>query len=65
MSKLPCYERVENKMSDALDHEIVNGCLIVKKTRNEAVRVYHFGQISKEDRIRQSEVDAVYGMDLN
>ena len=39
-------------------------CLVVKKNRNEAVRIYHFGQISKEDRIRQSEVDALYGMEL-
>jgi hypothetical protein len=47
------------------DDDSLVGCLIVKKTRNDAVRVYHFGQISREDRIRQSEVDAVYGMDLN
>lgn len=40
------------------------GCLVVKKGPNEAVRVFHFGQISKEDRIRQSEVDALYGMEL-
>ena len=41
------------------------GCIQVKKGRNEAVRIYHFGQIDKETRIRQSEVDAVYGMDYS
>ena len=46
------------------DNGSLIGCLIVKKNRNEAVRIYHFGQISKEDRIRQSEVDALYGMEL-
>ena len=38
------------------------GCIRVKKGRNEAVRVYHFGQIDKETRVRQSEVDAVFDM---
>jgi len=46
------------------DDDSLVGCLVVKKQRNEAVRIYHFGQISKEDRIRQSEVDALYGMEL-
>jgi hypothetical protein len=38
------------------------GCLRVDKDRNAAVRVYHFGQLDKDTRIRQSEVDAEYGM---
>jgi len=46
------------------DDDSFIGCLRVKKDRNEAVRIYHFGQISKEDRLKQSEVDALYGMDL-
>lgn len=46
------------------DDDSLIGCLIVKKNRNEAVRIYHFGEISKDDRLRQSEVDALYGMDL-
>ena len=40
------------------------GCLTPKKNSADAVRVYHFGQLSKDDRIRQSEVDALYGMTL-
>jgi len=46
------------------DDDSLVGCIVVKKGKNEAVRVYHFGQISKDDRIKQSEVDALYGMDL-
>ena len=36
------------------------GCLQIKK----AASLYHFGQISKTDRIRQSEVDAVLEMEV-
>ena len=46
------------------DDSSLIGCLRCKKHRNEAVRIYHFGQISKEDRLKQSEVDALFGMDL-
>jgi len=49
---------------DTIDDSTLIECLRVKKNRNEAVRVWHFGQISKEDRLKQSEVDALYGMDL-
>lgn len=41
------------------------GCLKPKTKSSDAVRVYHFGQLSKDDRIRQSEVDALYGMELS
>lgn len=47
-----------------VDDDSLIGCLRVKKDRKEAVRIYHYGQISMEDRIRQSEVDALYGMEL-
>lgn len=40
------------------------GCLVNKNNSAEAVRVYHFGQLDKDNRIRQSEVDALYGMTL-
>jgi hypothetical protein len=40
------------------------GCLRVKKDAKDAVRVWHFGQISTVDRVRQSEVDATYEMDV-
>jgi hypothetical protein len=38
------------------------GCLV--PTVKEGVKAYYLGQISKVDRIRQSEVDGVYNMEL-
>jgi len=46
------------------DDKSLIGCLVIKKDRAEAVKIWHFGQISMEDRIKQSEVDALYGMEL-
>lgn len=46
------------------DDDSLIGCLVVKKDRNEAVRIFHFGQIGKEDRLKQAEADALYGMDI-
>jgi len=39
------------------------GCLEVKKGKNEAVRVWHFGRLDKDTRVLQSVCDALYGMD--
>jgi hypothetical protein len=39
------------------------GCLEVKKGSNEAVRIWHFGQLDRETRVNQSICDALYGMD--
>jgi hypothetical protein len=39
------------------------GCLVVAN-KKESVKIFHFGQISNVDRIRQSEVDALYTMEL-
>ena len=50
--------------SGAQDDGSLIGCLDIKRTPNEAARIYHFGQVSREDRVRQSEVDALYYMDL-
>jgi surface protein len=36
------------------------GCLRLKGDSNSQANLYHFGQMSPVDRIRQSEVDAVY-----
>lgn len=41
------------------------GCLKPKTNSAEAVRVYHFGQLDKDNRLRQSEVDALYGMTIS
>jgi hypothetical protein len=39
------------------------GCLQIGKGKNEAARIYHFGQLDKDTAVRQSEVDAVFHMD--
>ena len=48
--------------SGSEDDGTLVGCLRAHEGRNEAVRIYHFGQLDKDTRVRQSEVDAVYGM---
>lgn len=50
--------------SGAGDDDSLIGCLRIKKNRNDAVKVFNFGQLSGVDRIRQAEVDATYEMDL-
>ena len=39
------------------------GCLVVENGR-ESVKVYHFGQVHLVDRKRESEVDALYTLEL-
>jgi len=41
------------------------GCLTLRSGLQDAVRVIHFGQISRDDRIRQSAVDARYHLFLS
>lgn len=40
------------------------GCLRPRAGKNDSIRVIHFGQFSKTDRIKQSQVDGRYVMDL-
>jgi hypothetical protein len=40
------------------------GCLRLKDGRYDAAKVYHFGQMSTTDRVRQSEVDAIFEFDV-
>jgi hypothetical protein len=40
------------------------GCLVTRRGRYDSNRVLHFGQISRVDRIRQSEVDGRFKMEL-
>ena len=46
------------------DDETLIGCLTIRKGRAESIRLIHFGQISREDRIRQAVVDGRYEMYL-
>lgn len=41
------------------------GCLHPRSGKNESVRVIHFGQLSKTERLRQAEVDGRYVMYLS
>jgi hypothetical protein len=44
--------------------QVFLGCLLPRSGRNDSVKVMHFGQIDPVDKIRQSEVDARYVMEL-
>ena len=46
------------------DDESLLGCLTLRSGKRDAVRVIHFGQIGRDDRLRQSAVDARYRMHL-
>ena len=47
------------------DNETLLGCLTLRSGKRDAIRVIHFGQISRVDRIRQSAVDARYQLYLS
>ena len=47
------------------DDESLLGCLTLRSGKRDAVRVIHFGQISRDDRLRQSAVDARYQLFLS
>lgn len=59
LEPIPIYK----KGTGAEDDGTLVGCLQVKDGKNDAVRVYHFGQLDKDTRVRQSEIDAVFFMD--
>ena len=48
----------------AQDDDTLVGCLRVKDGRYDAIKVYHFGQVSGTDRVKQSEVDGLFDMRL-
>jgi hypothetical protein len=60
LQPIPIYKKGDGLEDDGT----LIGCLQVHKGRNEAVRVFHFGQLDKDTRIRQSEMDALYGMNF-
>jgi hypothetical protein len=47
------------------DDDSLIGCLTHRKGRAESIRLLHFGQISRTDRVRQAMVDGRYEMYLN
>ena len=44
--------------------QVFIGCLTSRPGKNESVRVMNFGQLDKVDKIKQTEIDARYVMDL-
>jgi hypothetical protein len=49
---------------DAGDDSTLIGCLTHRKGKAESIRLIHFGQISRVDRVRQAVVDGRYEMYL-
>ncbi len=47
------------------DDQSLLGCLTPRPGRNESIRVIHFGQLDRTDRIKQGMVDARFIMYLN
>ena len=50
--------------TDSEDNQSLLGCLSPARGRNDALRVFHFGQMTPTDRLRQSMVDCWYVMEL-
>jgi hypothetical protein len=48
--------------NESQDTGALLGCLRVKSAQRNKVQLYHFGQMNTTDRVRQSELDAVYEM---
>jgi len=46
------------------DDQSLIGCLNLKRGSKESVKVFHFGEINKEDRLRQFGVDVSLEMDI-
>ena len=51
-------------VEDDPDTQVFLGCLIPRPGRNENVRVLNFGQIDPVDKVKQTEVQARYVMEL-
>jgi len=61
LKPIPIYKYGSNPSDD----ESLIGCLTLRKSKGDSVRLIHFGQISREDRIRQAAVDGRYEMYLS
>lgn len=60
LDPIPIYKRGP----DAGDDDSLIGCLVARNREPKAVMVYHFGQMDKDDRLRQSEIDCLYKLDI-
>lgn len=46
------------------DDQSLIGCLTLRRGRDESVKVFHFGEVNREDRLRQFGVDVSLEMDI-
>jgi len=46
------------------DDQSLIGCLTLRRGRKEGIKVFHFGEINPEDRLRQFSVDVNLEMDI-
>jgi hypothetical protein len=46
------------------DDDSLLGCLTIRKSKSESVKLFHFGQINQTDRIRQSVIDGRFELYL-
>ena len=46
------------------DDQSLIGCLTLRRGNDESIKVYHFGEINREDRLRQLGVDVSLEMDI-
>jgi hypothetical protein len=46
------------------DDQSLIGCLTLRRGKDESVKVFHFGEVNKEDRLRQFGVDVSLEMDI-
>ena len=58
------FPRIGLPVEDDPETQVFFGCLIPRPGRNESVRVLNFGQIDPVDKIKQTEVQARYVMEL-
>lgn len=57
--------RLGDPAADPQNDGSLLGCLRPRSGKNDSVRVIHFGQVNKTDRVRQAVVDGRYVMYLN
>ena len=59
-TKIPVYRYGTGVQDDGT----LLGCLVPRSDKSDSVRVIHFGQVNKVDKIKQSQVDGRYVMYL-
>lgn len=50
---------------DDPDSQVFLGCLLPRPGKNDMTRVYHFGQTTQTDKLKQTAVDARYYIELS